>query len=362
MTTSRARILTAIGAAVFVAAVASALLVSREPGSPAAAATPAPADPPRGVVVGCRSQSLADFPRAFGDRRNLVAGPLVLVGGATYTDAATVREFGGNKFPLLVKAGHTATVRVAAAARGWAGLFYGPHPDGEARLRDAEHTLTFEACPPSKHQSTAPERVTFWSGFVMATRPGCVALDVFADGARTPRRVGIELGRRCAMGPGTPPLRSCASRAEGGRAPTVASRRGDVVIGPIALSGLERVASRRGFEHHRSGRVYLVKAGAVVRAGVRATLVVGASARDRASLSFATRRLRSVSDGHPAVTFEACDAAEPAFSYDGNVGIVTGFAGGFIVRRPGCVPLELRVAGRRTARANVPFGVGRCPR
>ena len=359
MTTSRARILAAIGAAARIAAVATALFVSRESGSPAAASAVAQPDPPRGVVVGCRSQSKADFPRAFSDRRNLVSGPLVLVGGATFTDAATVREFGGNKFPLLVRAGHTVTVRVAPSARRYAGLFYGPHPDGEARLADAEHTMTFEACPPSKHQSTAPERVTFWSGFVMATRPGCVPLDVFADGERTPRRV--EHRARPPLRRRGRPLRGCGSRAEGGRPPAAASRPGDVVVGPVALSGLKRVASARGFEHYRSGDVYLIKAGAVVRAGVRATLVVGASARERAALTFATRSLRAVSDGHPAVTFEACDADEPAFSYEGKVGIVTGFAGGFIVRRPGCVPLEVRVAGRRTARANVPFGVGRCP-
>jgi hypothetical protein len=360
--TSSPRLLISIAAAAAVAASATALLVSRDPSSPgvARAGATTQADPPRGVRVGCRSQSIADFPRAFSDRRNLVAGPLVLVGGGAYTDAATVRRFGGNKFPLLVRAGHTVTLRVPPAARRFAGLFYGPHPDGAADLGDAEHTMTFEACPPGKHQSTAPERVTFWSGFVMASRPGCVPLDVFLDGRRRPRRVGIELGRRCATAPARP-VRDCGSRAESGRPPTTVSRPGDVVLGPIALSGLQRVASRRGFEHSRSGRVHLIKAGAVVRAGVRATLVVGAGARQRAALTFATRRLRAVGDGHPSVTFEACAADEPAFSYEGPVGIVTGFAGGFVVGHRGCVPLEVRVGGRPTVRAGVPFGVGRCP-
>jgi hypothetical protein len=322
------------------------------------AATPQ-AQAPTGVRVECRSQSLANFPRAFSDRRNLVAGPLVLVGGATYTDAATVREFHGNKFPLLVRAGHTVTVQLAGASRGFAGLFYGPHPDGEAEPGDAEQALTFEACPPSKHQSTAPERVTFWSGFILASRPGCVRLDVFVDGRATAKRVGIELGRRCT--PPTP-VRGCATRAEGGAPPAVSSRPGDVVLGPLALSGLKRVASARGFEHYRSGRVYLLKAGAVVRAGVRATLAVRPSARRRAQLTFATRRLRSVADGDPAVTFHACSVDEPAFSYEGTVGIATGFAGGFVLSRPGCVALEVRVAGRPAVRRNVPFGVGHCPR
>jgi hypothetical protein len=206
----------------------------------AAAARATQSEPPRGVTVGCDSQSLADFPRAFTNRRNLVAGPLVLVGGATYTDAATVREFGGNKFPLLVRAGHAVTVRLIAGSRRFAGLYYGPHPDGESRLSDAEQTMTFEACPPSKHQSTAPERVTFWSGFVMARRPGCVRLEVFADGNRTPRRAAVELGRRCAEPTPATPVRGCWSRAGGAREPATTPRRGDVVLGPIALSGLER--------------------------------------------------------------------------------------------------------------------------
>jgi hypothetical protein len=60
------------------------------------------------------------------------------------------------------------------------------------------------------------------------------------------------------------------------------------------------------------------------------------------------------------VTFAACSADEPAFSYGGPVGLATGFAGGFVVSRRGCVPLEVRVAGRPTVRADVPFGVGRC--
>jgi hypothetical protein len=221
--TSSARLLSAIAAVVAAAAGgATALLVSRDPpGSPrvAQAAATAQADRSRGVRVGCRSQSLADFPRAFSDRRNLVAGPLVLVGGATYTDPATVRRFGGNKFPLLVRVGHTVTLRVASAARSFAGLFYGPHSDGDADLGDAEHTMTFEACPPGKHQSTAPERVTFWSGLVMASRPGCVALDAFVDAARTPTRLGIELGRHCAS------RRAGHRCATAARVPKAAARR-----------------------------------------------------------------------------------------------------------------------------------------
>ena len=53
----------------------------------------------------CSSRSEAQFPGAFTDSRNLVVGPLVLVGGATYSSASTVREYGGQKFPCSSRLG-----------------------------------------------------------------------------------------------------------------------------------------------------------------------------------------------------------------------------------------------------------------
>ena len=161
-----------------------------------------------GVREDCSSRSEASFPGAFSDSRNLVVGPLVLIGGA-FTDAVTVREYGGNKFPLLVTAGHAVTVRIGAAARRTAGLAYGPLPQGrEITWRDAHRSVMFVACRPGK----APRRyspngpsgsdadgvsVTFWSGFVLARRPACVPLEVYVDEAAAPRRVGLPLGRTC---------------------------------------------------------------------------------------------------------------------------------------------------------------------
>jgi hypothetical protein len=161
----------------------------------------------RGAVEDCSTRSEADFPGAFTDPRNLVIGPLVLIGGA-YTPASTVDEFGGNKFPLLVRAGHTVTVRLAARARRSAGLAYGPLPQGETRLRDTYRTVTFIACRAGKAtQEYRPDgpsgtyadgvHVTFWSGFVLTRRPACLPLEVYVDGATTPLRAGLALGRRC---------------------------------------------------------------------------------------------------------------------------------------------------------------------
>lgn len=118
-----------------------------------------PSPQPRGVIVDCARRSEANFPGAFTDPRNLVVGPLVLDGAGKATPASVVREFGGNKFPLLVKAGHTVTVRLPRAVRSFAGLAYGglgnrPLPDGEVRLRDAAHTMTFVACEPGSPTRT----------------------------------------------------------------------------------------------------------------------------------------------------------------------------------------------------------------
>ena len=207
----------AAGIALATAGAAVALVLALSSGSPpsrpAAAGTrgvmPAlTATRFRGAREDCSTRSEASFPGAFTSPTNLVVGPLVLIGGA-YTDADTVRDFGGNKFPLLVKSGHTVTVRLAQRGRWTAGLAYGPQPPGETQLRDTHRAVTFVACRPSK----APEQysndgpsasdadgvaVTFWSGFVLTRSPACIPLDVYIDGAPSARRVGLALGRRCA--------------------------------------------------------------------------------------------------------------------------------------------------------------------
>jgi hypothetical protein len=168
---------------------------------------------PAGTIVGCARRSEANFPGAFTSSRNLVVGPLVLI-GAAYTPPSVAREFGGNKFPLLVKAGHRVTVSIAQRARRFAGLAYGglgkgPLPQGkDLSVTDAAYAMTFVACPPGppseRYEPEGPsgsyadvEQVTFWSGFVLARSPRCVPLDVYADGQPTGVRVGLALGRRC---------------------------------------------------------------------------------------------------------------------------------------------------------------------
>jgi hypothetical protein len=154
---------------------------------------------PRGVVEDCSTRSEASFPRVFSDPANLVVGPLALV-GAAYTPASTVLQFGGNKFPGLVRAGHRATVELSPRTRTVAGLAYGPLPQGEVHLRDAHRVVTFIACRRGEPSGSSADGkpVTFWSGFVLTRSPRCVPLRVWVDAERAPRRANLRMGvRRC---------------------------------------------------------------------------------------------------------------------------------------------------------------------
>lgn len=151
---------------------------------------------PVGAVADCSTRSQAQFPGAFKKASNLVVGPLALVGaGGTPVFSA---EFGGNKFPLLVKAGHRVTIELSVDTRRFAGLAYGPLPQGDVRLRDSHRIVTFIACPRGKPSGSSADGhlVTFWSGGVLAGSPRCVPLEVWIDGKREPRHVVVHLGTR----------------------------------------------------------------------------------------------------------------------------------------------------------------------
>jgi hypothetical protein len=141
---------------------------------------------------------MADFGPAFGDPSNLTVGPLLLVGGAEETAEAVVLAHDGQKFPLLVRAGHTVTVRLPRSVRQRAGLAYGSLPEGRVKVSDAYDSIRFIACnrdEPSGSKAEGP--VTFWSGVVMTRVPQCLPLDVYVDGETMPRRVEIALGAGC---------------------------------------------------------------------------------------------------------------------------------------------------------------------
>jgi hypothetical protein len=154
----------------------------------------------RTVAEDCSTRSEASFPGAFADARNVVVGPLVLV-GAAYTPASVVTEFGGNKFPLLVVAGHRVRIELSRRTRRVAGLAYGPLPQGEVHLSDAHRAVMFVACRRGEPSGSAASGrpVTFWSGFVLTRSPRCVPIDVWVDDERAARSVALRMGvRDCA--------------------------------------------------------------------------------------------------------------------------------------------------------------------
>ena len=165
----------------------------------AAVAAVAPSPTP-GATEDCSTRSEANFGAAFQSSDNLVVGPLALVGAAAFTPPGVVRRVHGQKYPLLVKAGHTVRIRVPEAARPFVGLGYGTLPQGEITLDGAHGDVTFIACSQRESfGSMTGGPVTFWSGALVAEEPHCVPLDVFVDGGATPHRVTVELGRRCTV-------------------------------------------------------------------------------------------------------------------------------------------------------------------
>jgi hypothetical protein len=155
----------------------------------------APRKRPQGVVEDCSTRSEASFPGAFSAPDNVVVGPFVL-DGAAYTAPETVREFGGDKFPALVRAGHRVTVALSQRERR-VGLGYGPLPEGvELSPGDGHRVVTFIACRRGEPSGSTADGVpvTFWSGFVLTASPRCVPLEVWVDDEPSPRHTALRMG------------------------------------------------------------------------------------------------------------------------------------------------------------------------
>src|SRR5207247_6663760 len=97
-----------------------------------------------GLVADCAMQSRASFPGAFSNSRNLVVGPLAMIGARGTPPFSS--SFHGQKFPLLLKVGHRATLELSITTRRGAALAYGALPQGDVGVRDAHRGLTLIAC------------------------------------------------------------------------------------------------------------------------------------------------------------------------------------------------------------------------
>jgi hypothetical protein len=162
--------------------------------------TPTSPQRPEGAPATCRHQSFAGFRDS---ERDLVVGPLRLVGARNYFSPEVISKFGGQKYPAVVLAGRRVTVALPRAVRRSTSLLYADdhrrRPDGERRVADGHRVVEFRACTADRAGSSyAGRKATFWSGFVLTTVPRCLRLRIWVDDERTPRRARIPLGKRCA--------------------------------------------------------------------------------------------------------------------------------------------------------------------
>jgi hypothetical protein len=158
---------------------------------------------------------------------------------------------------------------------------------------------------------------------------------------------------------GAAPVRDCQSRGEGQRPIRRLVSPGDLQVGPVAFTGLARVAEPRGLDRlgtRDDGRI-LLKTPLKVRAGRVVTVSVKPLGSAGVGLTFV--RDAPLDTGVPAVKFFACDKDQRAFSYDGTVGPVTSFPGGFTLSEPQCAVLRVRLRGHRFVYSRlVSFGMG----
>lgn len=150
------------------------------------------------AMIGCSSQSGADFPAAYSDRANLVVGPFAWVGARRGNSDGAYKDVFRWKQPVLVKPGHTATLKVGEGARRFAGLAYGDHGAGWS-FPSTVSRVTFRACPSTTAQSrTDGKPVTFWSGGIVLTRrKACVPVEIRIDRRPVRRRVLAYGDARC---------------------------------------------------------------------------------------------------------------------------------------------------------------------
>jgi hypothetical protein len=170
----------------------------------------------------CAERSMASFPGGLAAKSNLVAGPLSIVGvkaASTGSGAQTIRELGWWKSPLLVAAGRTVTVRVAAGSKDTVRLTgYAGRGGRNTTFQDQPTAITFQACAQGgRSGSDADGRpVTFWSGgFVVRRLPFCAELDITVDSEPVRRRAWVSFG----ASPG------CGSAMDTGRIPPPSAAR-----------------------------------------------------------------------------------------------------------------------------------------
>ena len=108
------------------------------------------------------------------------------------------------KYPAVVLARHRVAVELSGTTGRSASLLYADdHWRRPRTVRAGHRVVDFQACGTGRAASSYDGRpATFWSGFVLTTRPRCLTLRVWVDDEPGPRRAHIGLGERCGEGQG----------------------------------------------------------------------------------------------------------------------------------------------------------------
>ena len=193
-----------------VLALAGSGLVDRGPSQDGAAALPTPAAPSGAgatnapPVIGCAKRAEPSPDRLDG-RRDIVRGDAALVTVARdlpQLSRASYRPRAGRlaaiKLPVGVRAGHAATLAVAASDRRHAALIYRDATRNSRRIADGDAAVTFRACaadtPAFSGGTVGP--ITGWPGALIVSGPRCIRLRLSVDGERR-ADIRLPLGRRC---------------------------------------------------------------------------------------------------------------------------------------------------------------------
>jgi hypothetical protein len=161
------------------------------------------------------------------------------------------------------------------------------------------------------------------------------------------------------------PVRVCSDRGEapGGAVRTFAYP-ADVVVGRVAFRGLKGFAGRASVIHNVVGtgkqRMYFVRSGAVVRAGAPVTISIVPRDRSVAALVYVRGPGRGLKTGYPVERLEPCAPSTKASAYQGTVGPLTSFPGGFVVTRPACVTIVVTSPAHKPLQRVLSLGAGIC--
>lgn len=155
------------------------------------------------VVLRCADRA-EPGPRGFTFRRDVVRGAFALIAvrgiGRRPRGSFEPRDgrLSGTKFPVAVRAGHGAEVRIAPKDAHAAALLVGDTRAADS-VADGAPAARYAPCAADTPRFSGGGTVgpiTGWAGALVVTGPRCVTLHVTVDGRRR-RNVELPLGADC---------------------------------------------------------------------------------------------------------------------------------------------------------------------